>query len=204
MPATAVLVVRHGQSTWNAAGRWQGQADPPLTPLGEAQARAAADALGSHPIELVVSSDQQRAAATAALIADVLAGGEPRCSIDERLRETDAGPWTGLTRVEIEARWPGMLIEGRRPAGFEPWEAVARRATAALLALHAGAPGASALAVTHAGVIRAIERSLGVDEGVVPNLGGRRLVVDGDHLCLGERVLLIDPSVVTVTAPTQL
>src|SRR4051812_40351680 len=55
MPSTRIALVRHGQSTWNAEGRWQGQADPPLSPLGEAQAAAAA---GACPVvDAVVTSD---------------------------------------------------------------------------------------------------------------------------------------------------
>ncbi len=54
-----LLLVRHGQSEWNAAGRWQGQADPPLTDLGRAQARAAARAIGG--VDAVFASDLQRA-----------------------------------------------------------------------------------------------------------------------------------------------
>ena len=61
--ATRILLVRHGQSEWNLSGRWQGQADPPLTELGRMQAREAAQNVGS--IDVIWSSDLQRAAATA-------------------------------------------------------------------------------------------------------------------------------------------
>ena len=60
---TRVLLVRHGQSEWNAVGRWQGQADPPLSDVGRQQARSAAKALGA--LEAVFASDLQRAAETA-------------------------------------------------------------------------------------------------------------------------------------------
>src|SRR5262245_20577361 len=59
---TRILLVRHGQSEWNAAGRWQGQQDPPLTELGRRQARAAAETIGA--IEAVFASDLQRALET--------------------------------------------------------------------------------------------------------------------------------------------
>src|SRR5215212_9752003 len=136
-----VLMVRHGQSTWNALGRWQGQADPPLSPLGHAQARAAVASVGA--VDLVVASDLERARVTAEIMAEGLGVGP--AAVDSRLREIDAGPWSGLTRAEIEAGWPRWLAEGRRPEGFEGNDAVARRATEAVLALHAVAPGGSVL-----------------------------------------------------------
>src|SRR3546814_4832807 len=60
---TRVLLVRHGQSEWNATGRWQGQADPPLTDLGRAQAYHAARPLGAD--DAIVATDMQHAADTA-------------------------------------------------------------------------------------------------------------------------------------------
>src|SRR3954452_11777953 len=68
-----LLLVRHGQSEWNAVGRWQGQADPPLTELGRAQARAAARAIGE--LDAVFSSDLRRARETAEVIAECIGVG---------------------------------------------------------------------------------------------------------------------------------
>src|SRR3546814_20911924 len=67
---TRVLLVRHGQSAWNATGRWQGQADPPLTDLGRAQAHHADRSL--RVVDAIVASDLQRAAATALIISGEL------------------------------------------------------------------------------------------------------------------------------------
>src|SRR5437588_9392153 len=114
MPVRA-LVVRHGQSTWNALGRWQGHADPPLSPLGEEQAAAAADRLVGVVVE-VCASDLARARRTAEIVAGRL-GVSLR--LEPRLRERQAGPWTGLTHEEIAAGWPGYLEAGRPPPGFE-------------------------------------------------------------------------------------
>ena len=70
---TTLHLVRHGRSTWNAAGLLQGQAPgPELTPLGLDQARAAADALAGTRIAAVYSSDQHRAAQTAEVLGDRL------------------------------------------------------------------------------------------------------------------------------------
>ena len=98
-----LLLLRHGESTWNAAGRWQGHADPPLSTTGTAQARAAAAALVE--IGAVWCSDLVRARQTAELCAPAgRRGATPsRCS-----RERDVGAWTGLTREAIEESLPGM------------------------------------------------------------------------------------------------
>src|SRR5215212_2370289 len=103
-----LLLVRHGESTWNARGRWQGWADPPLSDLGRAQAEAAGPA--AAPVDAVVSSDLQRARVSAELMAAVLEIDEVH--IERDLRERDVGDFTGLTRAEIEERWPGSLSQG--------------------------------------------------------------------------------------------
>ena len=102
---TRVLLIRHGQSEWNADGRWQGQADPPLTDLGRHQALHAARNLGT--VDAIVASDLQRASETALIIADALGVGP--VVLEPGLRERDAGEWSGLTRAEIERDWPGYL-----------------------------------------------------------------------------------------------
>ena len=105
--------MRHGQSEWNAIGRWQGQADPPLSDLGRRQAREAARAIGA--VDAVWASDLRRAAETAAIIsADI---GVGPVVLDPDLRERDAGEFSGLTRAEIEERFPGYLEDDRRPPG---------------------------------------------------------------------------------------
>jgi probable phosphoglycerate mutase len=200
MSSTLIALVRHGQSTWNAEGRWQGQADPPLSSLGEAQAAAAAGSC--PPVDVVVASDLTRARRTAEIIAG--ARGFGAVGLEPRLRETNTGEWTGLTRDEIEERWPGWLAADRRPAAFEAWEAVADRAAAALVDLHQSYAGQTLLAVAHAGVIRAVERGLDVLGAVPRNLGGRWFEVNGDGLVAGDAVVLIEHSRVVVTAPDQL
>ena len=102
---TRVLLIRHGQSEWNADGRWQGQADPPLTDLGRHQALHASRNLGV--VDAIVASDLQRATETALIIAGELGVGP--LVLEPGLRERDAGEWSGLTRAEIERDWPGYL-----------------------------------------------------------------------------------------------
>ena len=194
---TRLLLVRHGESTWNVAGRWQGHADPPLSELGERQAAAAAAAL-SDPPDAVWTSDLVRARRTAQLLA-----GPHGLAVraDARLRERDVGEWSGLTRAEIEERWPGWLAARRSPDGFEGDEPLAGRALEALRDIAAAAPEVTVIVVTHGGVIRTIERHHGAGPEPVPNLGGRWLTAAGDGFTLGDRELLIDPDDIEVTVP---
>jgi broad specificity phosphatase PhoE len=196
-----IVLVRHGQSTWNAVGRWQGRADPPLSELGERQAddAAAAELLG--PVAVAWSSPLDRACATATRIADRLG---LTVTVDERLAERDAGEWTGLTRDEIEAGWPGYLADRRRPPAFEADDELASRALEVLHEIAAHAAGSTVLAVSHGGLIRSVERALGADSPPVPNLGGRELVGSAGGLVLGDRVLLVDAAGVDVTTPGQI
>lgn len=215
---TRVLLIRHGQSEWNADGRWQGQADPELTDLGRQQALHASRALGE--VDAIVSSDLQRASTTAVIISNELGVGP--VVLDPDLRERHAGEWQGLTRAEIERDWPGYLgplppVEGtaathapaaqvtaaggpqRRPPGWEPDESVVERAVTALIRIHALAPAGEVLAVTHGGLVYALERTLGAAFVRLPNLGGRWFDVGPDGPArLGERVLLVDPDELTI------
>lgn len=199
VPATTrhLLLVRHGQSAWNAVGRWQGQADPPLSPLGEEQAGDAAGRLSTLGFSRVVSSDLQRAHRTAQIVADGLG---LRVEVDPDLREIDVGDWTGLTRAEIEARWPGELAdwsEGRSEStmGGESRAHLAARARSALARVAADAStGDRVLVVTHGALIRNLDRSLGVPPQSIGNLMGRWYEVDGEgSLAAGELVSLADP-----------
>ena len=200
---TRVLLVRHGQSVWNADGRWQGQADPPLTDLGRAQAHHAARSLGV--VDAIVASDLERAAETGAILAGELGVGP--LVLDPGLRERDAGDWSGLTKAEIERGWPGYLDdEGdrrRRPDGWEPDEQLLERATAALVRVHALVPDGEAIAVTHGGLVYVLESHFGEPFARLANLGGRWLEVgpDGPER-LGERVILVDPDELTI--PSQI
>jgi probable phosphoglycerate mutase len=152
-----ILLLRHGQSEWNAVGRWQGHGDPGLTELGREQSRVAATRLASAGIERVVSSDLARAFETAQIVAAALGLTLER---DARWRERDIGAWTGLTREQIEARWPEEYAHFRaheeqaRPGGGESNAMLRARAREALAALRARYPEKRVLVVTHRGVGR--------------------------------------------------
>jgi broad specificity phosphatase PhoE len=208
-----LLLVRHGQSEWNAVGRWQGQADPPLTDLGRAQARAAARAIGG--VDAVFSSDLQRARETADVIAECLGVGP--VIADPGLRERDAGQWSGLTRDEIHERYPGYLPEDRhmtfapgreaelrRPPGWETDAEVLARVLAAIHRTHLVVGDGDALVVTHGGVIYVLEGMLGEPFARLANGAGRWIDVESDVLTLGERVLLVNDDGTPVTVPTEI
>jgi broad specificity phosphatase PhoE len=158
---------RHGESTWNAEGRWQGQADPPLSELGRAQAEALAEALAGAGIALLASSDLERARETARIVAARL-GLEP--VLDPALREHDVGAWSGLTHAQIEARWPEELARFRAgdlalaPGGGESRLVLRARVRDALERLEARAAGPLAL-VSHLGVLRALAPDVHVAPG---------------------------------------
>ena len=189
MPVTKLLVVRHGQSEWNAAGRWQGRADPPLTIEGRGQAAAAARVLGSF--DAVISSPLQRAAETAAIIVEHLGIGPVLTEPD--LMERDAGEWQGLTRAEIEMDWPGFLEQGKRPPAYEPDGVMLDRVLGALrrVADRAREAGGEFLVVAHGGVVYTLEEACGEPWRRILNLGGRWFEMTDGHLTAGPRVNLI-------------
>jgi probable phosphoglycerate mutase len=186
-----MLTLRHGESEWNALGRWQGQEDPPLTEVGLLQAVAAGERLGAF--DAVWSSTLQRAAHTAAIIAEAIGVGPVQTEPD--LMEAAFGPWQGLTVAEIEQGWPGYLVEHRRPDGAEAPDDVAARALTAFRRIAATAPGGDVLVVSHAGLIRTVRRSLGAPDIRFSNLGGCWLLVHPDgRVEAGDEVQLVEPA----------
>jgi broad specificity phosphatase PhoE len=186
LPRDRLIIVRHGESTWNAEERLQGQLDPPLSERGREQARALAGVVDGVPPERVICSDLGRARETAELM-----GVRPG-RFDERWREIDVGSWGGRTAAEIDAQgdeltnWRG----GRRKApDGESWPDFSARVGRAVDELIAA--GGSWVVVAHGGCVRAVASHLtGADVlrlGSPPNasvtvfeLGGRpRLLVYG-------------------------
>ena len=111
--------------------------------------------------------------------------------IEPLLRERDAGEWSGLTRKEIDAGWPGYVDDHKRPPGFEPEDAFLERTHAGLVNVHTEYEGADVLIVTHGGVIYAFEREAGLPFQRLPNLGARQITHRGDGIDLGERLDLV-------------
>lgn len=171
---TLLAVVRHLPTAWNAAGRIQGRADPPLDPAAERD-------LGLPP-ELaafrVLSSPLLRAVATARCL-----GADP-IAVEPRLTEMDWGEWEGFTLAELRTRLgPAMAaaeergLDFRPPGGESPRDVQARLAP---LLAEIAAEGRPVLAVTHKGVIRAVlGRATGWDMRGKPPA---RLSWDAAHL----------------------
>lgn len=160
---TSICLVRHGETTWNREGRWQGHADPDLTGVGREQARRLAEILAAehvpHPWTRVYTSDLLRARATASGIAEALG---LRLAVDARLRELDVGHWSGLTRAEIAALDETTLRAFEsgepdvRPGGGETRIEIRERSHAFVCELAQRHAGERVLVVTHLGVIRAL------------------------------------------------
>jgi glucosyl-3-phosphoglycerate phosphatase len=182
-----VLVLRHGASTWNAEGRWQGWLDAPLTPEGEEQAAQRARELaanGTNP-RAIYSSDLGRARRTAEIIGAHL---ERPVITDAGYRERNGGEWEGRTKEEIDGAWPGMRVAWRRgelraPPGGESDESVLARVDDAIgRALHDVGAGELVI-ITHHGVLRTLSVRAGLaPHTLIPNLGGYWFAVESGEL----------------------
>jgi 2,3-bisphosphoglycerate-dependent phosphoglycerate mutase len=155
---TTILIARHGETDWNREHRFQGHADPPLNELGRAQARELAETLAGSEVTAVYASPLARARETAEIVAEVL--GLP---VETRtaLREVDVGSWQGLTRGEVEQRYPKgfrrWLDFGHGWEDGETYDDLGRRVVADLLELAGRHAGERILVVTHGGPVRAAQ-----------------------------------------------
>lgn len=152
-----IWLVRHGESTWNAFGLVQGQADGPvLTDEGRAQARSVAARVRSLPIRTMVTSDLPRAEETAAVIGERLGLTWAR---DAGLRERNFGRAQGSPLDELPTEWSGIR-DGRvvdaeaRPPGGESLQDLSRRVSTFFSRLAEVEHRGDVLVVTHGGVIR--------------------------------------------------
>lgn len=178
-PRTPLLILRHGQTPWNAAGIWQGQANPGLTDLGREQAQAAAAALvaaDSRPWKRIVSSDLARAEQTARVVAEALS---LPLDFDPRLRERAVGHWSGKTKQEIEETDGETLhafFSGDPtvcPGGGESTHVLRARAFAAIEAIASRWPDEHTIIVTHLGWIRSL-----IPDADVSNAGRLEIVAE--------------------------
>lgn len=149
---TKIILIRHGATDWNEAGRLQGQQDIPLNARGIEQAAQLARRLFGIEIEAVYTSDLLRACQTAEAVAAV-AGAEPQT--DARLREVNLGEWEGRLIEEIEQS-DGARFERRfrypavtAPPGGEPAAVVQERMLAAVRDIAARHPASNVAVVTH-------------------------------------------------------
>jgi len=159
-----VFVARHGETDWNAAGRWQGHTDVPLNENGRAQAKALAARLRGSRLAGVVASDLSRAHETARIVAAEL--GVTVAYVERELRERSFGVFEGLTRAECETdhgeAWQAWLADRKAPRGAEEIEALTGRMVAAIgrAAMTVAGEDAPALVVTHGGALRSVVASV--------------------------------------------
>jgi probable phosphoglycerate mutase len=181
-----LVLLRHGQTEFNAGRRMQGQLDTELSELGREQAVVAAEALAKRQPLLIVSSDLQRALDTALALGE--RSGLP-VSVDTRLRETHLGDWQGMTHLEVDAIAPGARLAWRDDARWAPHggesrvdvAARSRPLVAELVARHpqwgsdadGHEPDRPVVLVAHGGLIAALTADLlGLPVDNWPVLGG--------------------------------
>jgi broad specificity phosphatase PhoE len=158
------VLIRHGESTWNAAGLWQGHGDAPLSERGRRQARSLAVELAEEAPTRLLASDLARARETAEIVGCELGLA---VELEPGFRELDVGAWSGLTASEVRLRWPEEVARFRagdpdlRAGGAESWSQLRTRALAAFERWAQRSTGCAAV-VTHGGLLRML---LGVELG---------------------------------------
>jgi broad specificity phosphatase PhoE len=158
------VLIRHGESTWNAAGLWQGHGDAPLSERGRCQARSLARELAEEAPTRLLASDLSRARETAEIVGRELG---LVVELEPGFRELDVGAWSGLNASEVRRRWPEELARFRagdpelRAGGAESCSQLRVRALAAFESWALRSSGCAAV-VTHGGLVRTL---LGVDLG---------------------------------------
>ena len=146
--STRLVLVRHGESAWNAERRLQGQSDPPLSPAGREQGGRLGAALAAYAAAGAVTSDLARARETAAI------AGHAGATADPRWREIDLGHWAGRLEAEVPAHELAAFRSATLvPPGGESWPLFQARVAAAVeeLARRSG----TWLVFTHGGCVRA-------------------------------------------------
>jgi probable phosphoglycerate mutase len=171
MRAPTIYFVRHGETEWNAAGRFQGWRDIPLNARGRVQAARAGVILGDlmargahDPARLgYVASPLGRARETMELMRAALGVPPASYRADERLREIGYGEWEGLTVAEMEAAHPAVFAARKADKwqvaapGGETYAAIALRLKDWIASLTQ-----DTVAVAHSGTARALMVALGV------------------------------------------
>ena len=167
MNNTTILLIRHGETAWNAVRRLQGHIDIPLNEEGERQAAALARALADENIDVIVASDLQRAMQTAQAVAGHYDGAQVRT--DAQLRERCYGVFEGMLYAEIEQQyqtdyvlWQARDIDAVMPPGVRVAESFRQfyaRSVAAISDWAERHPGQTLAIVAHGGVLECAYRA---------------------------------------------
>jgi 2,3-bisphosphoglycerate-dependent phosphoglycerate mutase/probable phosphoglycerate mutase len=173
-----LVLLRHGQTDYNVAGRMQGHLDSVLTETGLAQAAGVAPEIARFAPDRLISSDLRRAVDTADIVG--AACSQP-VKLDARLRETHLGEWQGCSVAEIEQAWPGAIAAWRSdpawtPPGGESRIDVVRRSQPVVDELDeefASAPDGTVVLVAHGGLIAGLVSGLlALPTSAWPSIGG--------------------------------
>jgi len=156
---TRFILVRHGETVWNQEGRFQGQIDTPLSPMGNKQGILVAEALKNVHIDVIYASPLSRSFDTAVMCSNSHGLDVIR---DDRLLEINHGKWEGLFASEIESlytdlleRWRTTVVDVQMPEG-ECIEDVRKRAMAAFQEYTEKHEGQTVLVVAHDAVNKAV------------------------------------------------
>jgi broad specificity phosphatase PhoE len=126
---TELHLIRHGQTDWNLAGRYQGQSDIPLNAAGLTQAQSLALSLSGQRFDALYSSDLQRAHQTAQALAQIL---NLPIHVRRGLREISMGAWEGRLLAEVSLGYTqNKSPDARAPGGESVAEVAARMALSA-------------------------------------------------------------------------
>lgn len=185
--SSRLLLIRHGETAWNAIGKLQGHTDIELNERGREQARSLVETVRAAKIAMVWTSDLARSRQTGEIIAAAL--GLPPPMVDGELRERRFGVFEGLTRDQCASQhaehWRAWLDRTGTPPGAETREVVLARMTRALNRVVVGTEG-SALVVTHGGVMRTwLTEYLGMNVGPIMNGAIHAVEHDGVRFRVG-------------------
>lgn len=154
-----LILVRHGETDWNATGRYQGRTDIELNDVGIEQARMAAKKWSATHIDAVLASPLKRAHRTAELLVQ---DRDLRIRLEPAIAETRGGEWESLTFTEIESRWPEEYRNWRNPyfdagpiGGETPQQSGTRTAEAIATFLAEHPAVKTLLVVSHGNTLRA-------------------------------------------------
>ena len=189
---TELLVIRHGETDWNRQHRFQGQIDVPLNEIGLMQAARLGRRLADEPVDVLISSDLQRARSTAEPLAQAH-GMQPL--VEPLWREQGFGVLEGLDVPTIRSRhadlwssWTRHEADYALPGGGESNAAFHARVMRALQAVLAAHAGRRVVVVTHGGVLDMLWRTAnalplhGARVCDIPNTGINRLRWTGSSL----------------------
>ncbi|MCX6055285.1 MAG: histidine phosphatase family protein [Chloroflexi bacterium] len=149
---TQFYLVRHGQTDWNVARRYQGHTDIPLNQVGTQQAQNLAEKLAADTFDAIFSSDLSRAVQTAEILGNRL---HVMVCIDPRLREINHGIWEGMSLDEVKKKYADDFVRGAqdptsiRAQGGESILEVAKRMAQSAREIQQAYPNGKVLIISH-------------------------------------------------------